>query len=74
MGELTRREVDQLLIGYRFDFRSNQLQPEFEPNPQAGKEYRFRAYRPAGRGGPAVAMADVQAVMTEAQASEATRE
>lgn len=67
VGELIRREVDQLVVGYTFDFRTNDLKPEFTPNPNAGQEYHFRAYRLQGRGGAPVTMANLAAVMAEEQ-------
>lgn len=56
VGELLRVEADRLIVGYSFDLRSNVLTPETVPNPRAGREHRFRAYRMAGHGGDAVTM------------------
>ena len=55
VGELVRVEAKALIVG-TFDLRSNTLTPETVPNPQAGREHRFRAYRVAGEPGEAVAM------------------
>ncbi|WP_293914765.1 hypothetical protein [Deinococcus sp.] len=66
VGELVRREVERLLVGYTFDFRSNTLTPEFTTNPQAGREHRFRAYRLAGQSGEAVTLTDSREVLEEA--------
>lgn len=56
VGELVRIETDQLVVGYSFDLRSNQLAPQLAPNPSAGTEHRFAAYRVTGTGGGAVSM------------------
>lgn len=45
VGELTRIEDHQLVVGYSFDFRDNSLTAKHAPNPSAGKEHRFFAYR-----------------------------
>lgn len=45
IGELARTEAPQLVIGYNFDLRANELIPELAPNPHAGREHRFRAWR-----------------------------
>ena len=66
VGELVRQEVEQLLAGYRFDFRTNTLTPEFVTNPQAGREHKFRAYRIASQLGERVTLADSHAALQEA--------
>jgi hypothetical protein len=48
VGELRRREAAELVIGYSFDLRTNELVPEKVPNPGAGREHAFRAWRRAG--------------------------
>ncbi len=45
VGELTRTEAEQLVVGYTFDLRDNTLTAEHAPNPSAGREHRFLAYR-----------------------------
>jgi hypothetical protein len=45
IGELTRVEASELVMGYDFDLRSNRLTPHWVPNPQAGRGHRFIAYR-----------------------------
>lgn len=56
VGELLRVEAAQLIVGYTFDLRTNVLTPDLAPNPHAGREHHFCAYRVAGHGGDAVAM------------------
>ena len=45
VGKLTRVESDTLVVGYTFDLRTNELKAEKVPNPRAGTEHRFVAYR-----------------------------
>jgi hypothetical protein len=49
VGRLTRTEADSLIIGYTFDLRTNELKAEKIPNPRAGTEHRFIAYRLASQ-------------------------
>jgi hypothetical protein len=51
IGELTRVETANLVVAYRFDLRTNELVPDTIPNPQAGREHRFRAWRLRGEAG-----------------------
>ena len=57
VGELVRREADHLVVAYTFDLRTNELGVEGAPNPHAGREHRFRAWR-LGQAGPAAVMAE----------------
>jgi hypothetical protein len=45
VGSLTRVEAEMLVVGYRFDLRTNELSAERLPNPRAGTQRRFIAYR-----------------------------
>ena len=45
VGRLVRREVDEMLVAYNFDLRDNTLSTETVPNPTAGREHKFVAYR-----------------------------
>jgi hypothetical protein len=45
VGELVRREADLLIVGYAFDLLTNELIPHTVPNPNAGHEHLFRAWR-----------------------------
>lgn len=45
---LTRREVDRMVIAYNFDLRSNEMTTTLVPNPTAGTEHAFKAYRLQG--------------------------
>jgi hypothetical protein len=48
VGELRRRETDLLIVGYSFDLEHNLLVPATAPNPGAGREHVFRAWRVVG--------------------------
>ena len=58
VGEFTRTEVDEALTGYEFDFVHNKLTAKLSPNPRAGIEHVFRAYRREDIPGPAVGLAE----------------
>jgi len=45
VGKLTRVESDSLVVSYAFNLRTNELKAEKIPNPPAGTEHRFTAYR-----------------------------
>lgn len=48
VGSLTRTEAAELIVGYSFDLRSNELQPKKLPNPGAGTKHAFKAWRIKG--------------------------
>ena len=56
VGNLVRRETENLIVGYSFDLRTNMLKPATVENPAAGKEHRFVAYRLKGAATEGVAM------------------
>ncbi len=45
VGTLIRTEANELIVGYTFDLRENTLEPETIPNPFAGREHVFVAWR-----------------------------
>ena len=45
VGRLVRTEAATLVVGYRFDLKTNDLVPETIPNPAAGAEHVFEAWR-----------------------------
>jgi hypothetical protein len=45
VGRLTRVESENLVVGYTFDLRTNELKAERVPNPRAKAEHKFVAYR-----------------------------
>jgi hypothetical protein len=56
VGDLTRTECQNLVVGYSFDLKTNQLTPNTIPNPDAGQQHVFGAYRALGQPGPRVQM------------------
>ena len=56
VGELRRREAAELIVGYSFDLQTNELIPKKVPNPGAGREHVFRAWRLKGSDEEPVAM------------------
>jgi len=48
VGKLVRIETDEVLVAYTFDLRSNEISATRIPNPHAGTEHRFVAYRLKG--------------------------
>ena len=49
VGMLTRVEAENLVVGYTFDLRTNELRSEQIPNPRAGVQHHFAAYRLTGQ-------------------------
>ena len=45
VGRLIRTEAATLVAGYTFDLRTNELKAEKIPNPRAGTQHHFVAYR-----------------------------
>ena len=45
VGKLVRLEAETLVVGYKFDFNINEIRAERIPNPTAGMQHRFVAYR-----------------------------
>lgn len=65
VGTLIRTETNRLIVGYTFDLRNNTLMPETVPNPSAGKEHIFRAWRLRGSLMEAVTIREKPAVPVE---------
>ena len=45
VGKLVRHEAEELVIGYDFDLKTNELRANKVPNPEKGKAHTFVAYR-----------------------------
>jgi hypothetical protein len=56
VGELRRRETAELIVGYSFNLQTNDLVPRKIPNPGAGREHVFLAWRLRGSPPDAVSM------------------
>lgn len=48
MGQFSRTEADELIVGYSFGLQTNDLTPTMVPNPGAGREHQFNAWRLKG--------------------------
>lgn len=48
IAEITRREVEQMVVAYQFDLRTNEINTTLVPNPNAGRKHVFNAYRLSG--------------------------
>ncbi|HKR51203.1 MAG TPA: hypothetical protein VJT72_16780 [Pseudonocardiaceae bacterium] len=55
-------ETEHMVVGYCFDLRTNKLTPQLAPNPSAGREHRFAAYRVKGQGSGTVTMKSVEQI------------
>lgn len=60
VGMLMRVEAKELIIGYSFDLKTNELVPRKVPNPAAGRKHRFRAWRLKGDQAEPVAMREIE--------------
>jgi hypothetical protein len=65
VGRLVRRESDQLIVSYTFDLKGNHLTGRTVPNPAAGREHVFHAWRLADASDEPVAMRPVAEVRPE---------
>ena len=45
---VARRQVERVVVAHKFDLRSNELKTTLVPEPSAGPEHVFKAYRPKG--------------------------
>lgn len=56
VGQLVRVETSELVVGYKFDLRINELSADKVPNPTAGTAHCFKAYRLTGQTTKSVSM------------------
>lgn len=59
VGELVRIQTKDKVVGYTFDLQANKLTPKLAPNPSAGTQHQFSAYRMKGDGHGKVSLVDV---------------
>jgi hypothetical protein len=71
VGLLIRREVDQVVVAYSFDLRTNNLGTTLVANPNAGREHAFNAYRVAAEPFDSVSLRERTRVMAELVEAEA---
>lgn len=48
VGEIVRCEAENLVVGYSFDLKSNEIKTKTVPNPDNGREHKFTAWRLKG--------------------------
>lgn len=48
VGEVVRREANEIVVAYQFDLNSNEISTTTVPNPNAGREHAFSVYRLQG--------------------------
>jgi hypothetical protein len=71
IATLVRREVDQMVVAYNFDLRTNELNTTLVANPNAGREHVFKVYRVAGDPTDPVTLRDRRRVAAMLAADEA---
>lgn len=71
VGTLTRREVEQVVVAYSFDLRTNEIATTNVANPSAGREHVFKAYRVVGDPADVVTLRARKRVLAELSAAEA---
>lgn len=59
IGSLVRTEAEELVIGYKFDLRINELVAEKIPNPNSGTQHYFKAYRLTSQSSKPVSMSGI---------------
>jgi len=74
VGELQRREAAELIVGYAFDLQTNELVPKKVPNPGAGREHVFHAWRVKGSLEDWVTMRSLSPSMEASDADDQTTE
>jgi hypothetical protein len=76
VGELRRREAHELIIGYSFNLKNNEISLETVPNPGAGQEHVFRVWRVKGTEQPPapVSMRDIQPTINTLDPDDETME
>lgn len=65
VGELLRIETKELIIAYTFDLKNNEICVRKVPNPTAGREHLFYAWRLKGSPSTRVKMRDINATELE---------
>lgn len=65
VGTLRRREVDEVVGSYSFNLETNELTTTRIPNPHAGREHVFTAYRLDGDPLDLVTLRNCSAILSE---------
>jgi len=70
VGELRRVEAAEIVVGYSFNLQTNELTAQKVPNPGAGTEHVFRAWRVKGSKTDPVSMRQIDPATIEADADD----
>ncbi|MGA3056703.1 MAG: hypothetical protein ABSE70_01505 [Candidatus Limnocylindrales bacterium] len=70
VGRLVRTEAPEIIVSYSFDLRANTITPRTVPNPSAGKEHSFRAWRLQGSPTTAVSLGPFDPSQIELEAAD----
>ena len=70
VGQLTRVEAGEIVVGYSFNLRTNELTPEKVANPGAGRKHTFTAWRQKGSNTEPVSMQKFNPATIEQDASD----
>lgn len=65
VGELCRKEAPELIVGYSFDLKTNEIIPKKVLNPGAGREHAFTAWRLKGAPSTAVSLRPIEDMLAE---------
>ena len=65
VGDLIRTECDRLLTSYHFNLVNNELSVTTDPNPNAGRQHWFRAWRLSHQGGDTVKMRTLKEIIAD---------
>jgi hypothetical protein len=65
IGNLTREEAPEIIVGYSFDLKTNEIMPKKVPNPGAGRQHVFRAWRLKGSPASPISMRQIEAIIAE---------
>ncbi len=63
VGELLRKEAAELIVGYSFDLKTNAINAQKVPNPGAGREHSFLAWRIVGASTTPVTLRNIEIVL-----------
>jgi hypothetical protein len=67
VGALSRTEAAELIVAYSFNLQTNEISPAKVPNPGAGREHGFRAWRVEGAPATVVSMRALQDISLDAE-------
>jgi hypothetical protein len=71
VGTIRRKEVNEILIKYQFDLRTNELKTTTAPNSNAGREHTFVAYRLEGDPTDKIILRSRETVLRELRSADA---